>query len=196
MNGERIITTTATSAELQGTDEVAWYQVMAVDSNGIESFLSDPVALVPDQLKIVVEAEDFSRDAATGVKGYSGRGYVRFTVENKKELVIKVNAEEGDYALSMRYANGTGPVNTDNNCGIRSLYVNASFAASLVFPQRGRDEWSDWGMTCPERISLKNGENTLTIRYDDFNRNMDGETNEFLLDNISLVRLPGKNRED
>jgi hypothetical protein len=196
MNGEKIMTTPGTSAELPGTDEVAWYQVMAVDSNGIESFLSDPVALVPDQLKMVVEAEDFSHDAATVVKGYSGRGYVRFTVENKKELVIKVNAEEGNYALSMRYANGTGPVNTDNNCGIRSLYVNGSFAGSLVFPQRGKDEWSDWGMTCPERISLKNGENTLTIRYDDFNRNMDGETNEFLLDNISLVRLPGKNRED
>jgi hypothetical protein len=90
----------------------------------------------------------------------------------------------------MRYANGTGPVNTDNNCGIRSLYVNGADARPLVFPQRGFDEWSDWGLTNVEWITLKSGENNLTVRYDDFNRNMDVEINEFLLDYISLEKYP------
>ena len=100
-----------------------------------------------------------------------------------------MNADGGKYALRMRYANGTGPVNTDNNCGIRSLYVNGVFTGSLVFPQRGKDEWSNWGMTNVEWISLKKGVNLLTIRYEDFNKNMDGEINEFLLDCIYLQRL-------
>jgi hypothetical protein len=57
-----------------------------------------------------------------------------------------------------------------------------------VFPQRGKDEWSDWGYTYPERIELKDGENILVIRYEDFNRNMDGDINEFLLDHITLEK--------
>jgi len=89
----------------------------------------------------------------------------------------------------MRYANGTGPVNTDNNCGIRSLYVNGSFAGSMVFPQRGKDEWSDWGSTGVEWISLREGENTLNLRYEEFNRNMDGVINEFLLDYIIIEKI-------
>jgi hypothetical protein len=192
MNGKIITTTTETSAVAPPTDEVAEYQVMAVDSSGIESYLSNPLACVPDQFKMMIEAENFTHNAGTEAKGYSGRGYVRFTTKNNKDLVIKINAIKGDYALSMRYANGTGPVNTDNNCGIRSLYINGTFAGSLVFPQRGRDEWSDWGMTSPQQVTLTDGENTLTIRYEDFNRNMDGETNEFLLDYVCLVRLPQK----
>jgi hypothetical protein len=108
---------------------------------------------------------------------------------NKKALVIRLNSDGGRYALRMRYANGTGPVNTDNNCAIRSLYVNGIFTGSLVFPQRGKDEWSNWGMTNVEWITLKKGMNLLTIRYEDFNRNMDGEINEFLLDYILLQRM-------
>ena len=190
LNGKIMTTTTDKSSEVYLTDEVAEYQVMAVDSTGTGSFLSNPVERVPDQLKMTIEAEDFSAYTWTEAKGYSGRGYVRFTLQNKKDLDIRINAEEGYYILRMRYANGTGPVNTDNNCGVRSLYVNGSFSGSLVFPQRGSDEWSDWGMTNPERILLEDGENSLTIRYEDFNMNMDGETNEFLLDYLLLEKVP------
>ena len=190
VNGNEMATTSGTSADMRLTDEVAEYQVMTIDSSGTGSFLSNPAEYVPDQLKTVIEAEDYSANAGKDIKGYSGRGYVRFTTKNNKDLIIKINAKEGDYSLTMRYANGTGPVNTDNNCGIRSLYVNGSFAGSLVFPQRGNDEWSDWGMTCPERIALKDGENKLTIKYEDFNLNMDGDINEFLLDYILLEKVP------
>jgi hypothetical protein len=110
-------------------------------------------------------------------------------LKNKNELVFRIKAEKGKYALRTRFANGTGPVNTDNNCGIRSLYVNGTFACSLVFPQRGKDEWSNWGLTNFEYVTLKDGENFLTTRFDDFNRNMDGELNDFLLDCIYLQRL-------
>lgn len=97
------------------------------------------------------------------VKRYSGIGYVVFSKENSAELHFKVLvAEAGRCRLQFRYANGSGPMNTDNKCGIRSLYVNNAFVCSLVFPQRGKDEWSNWGLTNPETIDLVKGENKFT----------------------------------
>ncbi|MRR20338.1 glycogen debranching protein [bacterium] len=189
INGEKAATTAETSMQINGSDAPAEYQVMAVDSNGVESFLSNPVIVVPATATIRLEAEDFNLRGEGTAGGFSGKGYVRFTLEDNKELVIRVNADAGIYALRMRYANGTGPVNTDNNCGIRSLYVNGSFAGSMVFPQRGKDEWSDWGSTGVEWISLREGENTLNLRYEEFNRNMDGVINEFLLDYIIIEKI-------
>jgi hypothetical protein len=188
-NGVKWNSTTGTIIENIEQSQLAEYQVMAVDSTGVGSFLSNPVNIVPESLKTVFEAEDFNMRGENEVEGFSGKGYVPFTMKSKNELVIKFNAEKGKYALRTRYANGTGPVNTDNNCGIRSLYVNGIFAGSLIFPQRGKDEWSNWGLTNFEHITLKEGENFLTIRFDDFNRNMDGEINDFLLDCIFLQRL-------
>lgn len=173
--------TTITTAE-----EPSEYQVMAVDSNGIRSFLSNPVKVGSEA--IAVEAENFNIRSENTIPGFSGTGYIPSGINENSELIIRINVEAGNYLLRARYANGTGPVNTDNNCAIRSLYVNGRYASPLVFPQRGKDEWSDWGYTYPERIELKDGENILVIRYEDFNRNMDGEINEFLLDHITLEK--------
>jgi hypothetical protein len=187
-NGEQFVSTRDTA--VAGIDDYieAEYQAMTLDSSGNGSFLSNPVSIVPGSLKIIAEAEDFNLKGENREKGYSGTGYVHLTLKNKEELIIKVNATAGRYVLRMRYANGTGPVNTDNNCAIRSLYVNGDYVAALVFPQRGLDEWSDWGMTNVEYTDLKDGENLLTIRYNDFNRNMDGEINELLLDYLYLQK--------
>jgi hypothetical protein len=188
-NGVRWNSSSGTFMENIDQSQPAEYQVMSADSTGTGSFLSNPVNIVPESLKTVIEAEGFNLRGENKVEGFSGKGYVPFTMVSKKDLVIKLNANEGKYAIRARYANGTGPVNTDNNCGIRSLYVNGLYAGPLVFPQRGKDEWSNWGLTNIEWVTLKQGENTLTIRYEDFNRNMDGEINEFLLDCIYLQRL-------
>ncbi|MBS1231779.1 MAG: hypothetical protein H6R35_617, partial [Bacteroidetes bacterium] len=189
LNGIKWKSTSGTFIENIDQSQPAEYQVMSADSTGTGSFLSNPVNIVPESMETVFEAEDFNLRGENKVEGFSGKGYVPFTMVSKKDLVIKLNANEGKYAIRARYANGTGPVNTDNNCGIRSLYINGTFAGSLIFPQRGKDEWSNWGLTNFEHITLKDGENLLTIRFDDFNRNMDGEINDFLLDCIYLQRL-------
>ncbi len=189
MNGLKWNSTSGAFIENIDQSQPAEYQVMAVDSTGVGSFLSNPVNIVPEPLKTVFEAEDFNLRGENTVEGFSGKGYVSFSMKSNNELVVKFKAEKGKYVLRTRYANGTGPVNTDNNCGIRSLYVNGIFAGSLIFPQRGKDEWSNWGLTNIEHITLVDGENSLTIRFDDFNRNMDGKINDFLLDCIFLQRL-------
>ena len=188
-NGEMIASAKETAYKPGTRYEAGEYQVMAVDSNGVGSFLSNPVTVNGEGGSITAEAENFSLRSENRYPGFTGNGYVRFTLAENRDLELKVRAPAGKYALRMRYANGAGPVNTDNNCAIRSLYVNGAYTAALVFPQRGKDEWSDWGFTFPEWIDLKEGENVLTIRYEGFNRNMDGEINEFLLDRITLERF-------
>jgi hypothetical protein len=187
-NGVLLVSTADTLFVAINRTEPAEYQVMAVDSSGMGSFMSNPVSIVPQSLKTIVEAEEFNLKTESQAKGFSGKGYVHLTMKNREELVIKVNVEAGRYVLRMRYANGAGPINTDNNCAIRSLYVNGEYALALVFPQRGLDEWSNWGLTNVEYVTLQNGENLLTVRFDDFNRNMDGEINELLLDYLYLQK--------
>ena len=188
-NGEMIASvpdTTLAAIRRGMTDE---YQVMAVDSSGTESFLSNPVTAAPPYAMIKLEAEDYNLQGESKFPGFSGKGYVMVSIRNPGDLIIRLKADAGKYLLRARYANGTGPVNTDNNCGIRSLHINGTFACSLVFPQRGKDEWSDWGYTYLEPVELMDGENLLVIRYEDFNRNMDGQVNEFLLDQLLLEKL-------
>ncbi len=188
-NGKEIGSATDPAYKPENGFTTAEYQVKAIDSNGVGSFLSNPVTVTAGSGTLLAEAGNFNIRPETRFPGFTGNGYVRFTLDDDKELKITVRAEAGRYALRMRYANGTGPVNTDNNCAIRSLYVNGAYAGALVFPQRGKDEWSDWGFTFPEWIDLKGGANTLSVRYEDFNRNMDGGKNEFLLDRIVLERF-------
>jgi hypothetical protein len=188
-NGRLAAATGECSFITGGKDEPAEYQVMALDSNGVESFLSNPVTVMPVNREVVAEAEDFNKRGERATAGFTGSGYVRMKGPGDGELEVTIACEAGRYALTMRYANGTGPVNTDNNCAIRSVYVNGDYAGVAVFPQRGKDEWADWGLTFPCWIDLKDGINTITVRYDSFNRNMDGQINEFLLDRISLTRF-------
>jgi len=188
-NGEMIASVPDTTFAASPWNTIDEYQVLAADSAEIESFLSNPVTVTPPHAIIKIEAEDFNVLGENKFPGFSGKGYVMVSIRNPGDLIIRLKADAGKYLLRARYANGTGPVNTDNNCGIRSLHVNGTFACSLVFPQRGKDEWSDWGYTYPEPVELMDGENFLIIRYEDFNRNMDGQVNEFLLDQLLLEKL-------
>ena len=81
----------------------------------------------------------------------------------------------GKYLIDLRYSNGTGPWNTDNNCAIRSLYVNDDYEGVMVLPQRGIDEWSDWGFSNSREVQLQKGKNEIRLKFEDWNINMDGE---------------------
>ncbi|MDP2338695.1 MAG: glycogen debranching protein, partial [Bacteroidota bacterium] len=188
-NGEMWQTISSTGIELGEPSGFSEYQVLAVDSQCVQSFKSNPVQVFPDLGQTVLQAESFNLKAEHAVKGFSGKGYVVFSKKNSAELHFSVRVPEtGSYRLQFRYANGSGPMNTDNKCGVRSLYVNNNFVCSLVFPQRGKDEWSNWGLTNPENIDLVKGENTFVICFDPSNENMNGEINSFFLDQVMLVK--------
>jgi hypothetical protein len=65
--------------------------------------------------------------------------------------------------------------------------LNFKQVGTVVFPQRGNEEWSNWGWSSVERVYLKAGVQRITLDYQDFNRNMNGEVNEFMLDRIEIV---------
>jgi len=189
-NGEKWQTVSTTSMEPGKPTSLSEYQVLAVDSQGVQSFKSNPVQLFPESGQTILQAEGFNLEGVTQYEGYTGKGYVLFSKENGAELHFSMRVPEaGSYNIQFRYANGSGPVNTDNKCGIRSLYINNAFVCALIFPQRGKDEWSNWGYTNPEQIDLIKGENTFKISFDKSNENMNGEINTFLLDQVMLLNL-------
>jgi hypothetical protein len=118
-------------------------------------------------------------------------------VETGKNIHTNINIpvtvkETGLYAVDLRYANGNGPVNTENKCAIRTLDVNGKFAGTFVLPQRGREEWSNWGFSNPVKVRLTKGINTLSIRFAEYNENMNGEINQAMLDYLRVIRLNNK----
>ena len=166
------------------------YCVIAVDREGLESFTSEPVEVYPESATEIYEIEDYLPCSDRAFTSYSGRGFVEISTRKNREIAIPIVVPaDGDYRLNFRYSNGTGPWNTDNNCAIRSCYVNKEYKGVFVFPQRGTDEWSDWGFSNPVILSLEKGTNELRIRFDDWNTNMDGEINEAMLDYLRVLKV-------
>ncbi len=188
-NGEIMTKTDSTSFILPDKNRGGEYQVLAQTIDGIESFLSEPVTDSTEK-RLLVEVENYNLPGKTSIPGFQGNGYVEFSKENNASLKFSVTTQEaGEWVLAFRYANGSGPVNTDNKCGIRTLFINGQYASSLIFPQRGADEWSNWGITNTVKVNLSKGLNQFEIGFEPFNENMNGEINSFLLDQIILDRL-------
>ncbi|HEX6372122.1 MAG TPA: hypothetical protein VF006_24575 [Longimicrobium sp.] len=167
---------------------VAEYQVAAVDSSGLTSFLSEPVRVEPEGAVIVARpmGAPLEREHA----GFSGDGYVRLTRETNTTIEIPVTiACSGVYLVEPRYANGSGPINTDAKAAIRTLRVGSDDIGVLVMPQRGTDRWTDWGYGTGLRLELPADEYTLVLAFTDRDENMDGRVNTALLDHLRLTRL-------
>ena len=106
------------------------------------------------------------------------------------ELPVRV-ACGGTYAVEARYANGSGPINTDSKAAIRSLLVDGQPAGVLVMPQRGQGLWTEWRYSTLQRVRLTPGEHTLTLAFTALDENMDARVNTALLDHLRLTRLDG-----
>ena len=168
-------------------DEVGEFAVSS-KNNEFESFISEPID-VSNDVSYVYQLEE-SHWFENKIEGFEGQGYIPISVNKNREIEVPINIEkEGVYALELRYANGTGPWNTDNNCAVRSLWVNQQYQGAIVMPQRGLNEWSDWGKSNILKIVLKKGENRIKIQYDIWNQNMDGLINDALLDAMILKRI-------
>ncbi len=143
-------------------------QVVAVASDGTPSFPSAPVNISEKVCK--------------------GFPETMLTRKNAKDFTVTVDVPQaGEWYVSWNYANGTGPVNTDNNCGIRMLYVDGVKAGINIFPHRGTDDWNNWGWTIPEKLSLSEGAHTFTLKYESDADNMDLEINDFKIREICLM---------
>ncbi len=162
-DGQRIAETNATVFDASVPGE---YQVIGVSAEGVEGFASEPRSTRP------VTIIDLPRKL------------------NDKNTVLKVPVNidrSGDYFISLRYANGNGPVNTENKCTIRTLSIDGDRAGLLVLPQRGRDNWDEYGWTNSVKIPLSAGEHELLIDFRPENENMNIETNNAIIDAVRIV---------
>lgn len=166
----------------------AEYSVSALDSLGTESFISEPINVYNTEQ--VIEIEDIYPASNLAYTNYFGSGFIKLSATENTKISIPVSAkQEGIYLIDCRYSNGTGPLNTDNNCAIRSFYANGNYEGVWVMPQRGSDEWSDWGYSNAIEVKLNKGTNTLELAFEDWNINMDGEINEALIDRIRIIKM-------
>ncbi|MBO9634180.1 MAG: hypothetical protein J7578_13775 [Chitinophagaceae bacterium] len=186
-NGKLFRKTTATQSAIDANGP-AEYQVVATDKKGIASFASEPLLVVNEQLTAIYEAESFAAPARYAYKGFTGNGFVELAATINTQLDIPVEVQKtGWYYIDSRYANGNGPTNTENKCAVRTLLVDDAKAGVWVFPQRGKEEWSNWGYSNLIRVHLDAGKHRLSIRYLDTNENMNGEVNQAMIDHIRLV---------
>ncbi len=165
---------------------------MAEDST--EGFTSQPRST---RLSVFAKASSLSRNLASpevayqplhDLEGYTGGGSAE-TDKSSAAVTVPVDVEEdGDYFITVRYSNGNGPVNTENRCAIRTLSVDGNRAGIVVMPQRGRANWDDWGTSNSLSAHLAKGHHTVTIDYRTEKENMNIDTNNALIDGITLTK--------
>ncbi len=191
-NGERIARTNSTTFDAS-TPGV--YQVVAVVAPGIESFASEPVDNLPsysfefpDETTQML-SQEVSYQPFAVISGYTGNGFIE-TDHSTKAIDLDIYVpEDGRYSIALIYANGNGPVNTENKCVIRHIAVDKTRVGTLVMPQRGVGNWSEWGSSSVVTTDLKAGSHLLQILFDSDCENMNIDTNHALIDRVILRKL-------
>jgi len=186
-NGKFLETTTDTVYSIRNSDVYREYQVSAI-SEEQESFLSEPFIFASSFSYSIYEAEEFAQ-AEIDAQTKEEKNYIEITKSKNKNIQFKMVSDENrNCLLNFRYANGSSTITSDNKCAIRSLYVNQKYIGAIVMPQRGKDQWDNWGFTNSLEIYLKEGVNIIELKYNDFNENMNGKINTALIDQMIIIR--------
>lgn len=188
-NGRQVAVVRTTSWSV---DTIGEWQVIGIASDGTEGFASEPryvgqtQAYQPAGEGTEMVSGEISYRPAEPLQGYHGAGFREIDHSTGAITIpVQVNAA-GRYAMTLRYANGNGPVNTENKCAIRSVYVNGERVGVFVMPHRGVANWNDWGLTNPVIVELPEGASSVTIRFEQTDENMNRLTNHALVDELLL----------
>jgi len=144
----------------------------------------------PSANKEIIQIEDFVSKSNKPYQGFTGNGFVEIskTINRKIDFTINIK-EDGNYTLDVRYANGNGPINTENKCAFRTITIDYKTNGTLVFLQRGKDEWSNWGWSNSMKVALAKGLHHFKISFENWNENMNGEINQAMLDCVRLIKI-------
>lgn len=162
-DGKRVAETKATTYDASEPGE---YQVIGVADNGIEGFASEPRS-TRSMLLVTLDGSDNDKQSVV-------------------DIPVSVPAT-GDYYVSLEYANGNGPVNTENKCAIRTISLDGDRQGLLVLPQRGRDNWDEHGWSNSVKMHLTAGDHIIRIDYRPENENMNIAVNHAKLYALRLV---------
>ena len=188
-NGQTWKTISATSIAISDVEK-GEFQVIAVAKNGLSSFAGEPVQIYPTTDIKTVEVEKVLSSSSLPYRNFSGTGFVEISKTANRVISFDIDvAADGLYAIDWRYANGNGPINTENKCAIRTLFVDNKRFGAQVFPHRGTNEWSIWGFSNAVQVRLRAGKHTLKLAFMPENENMNIEINQAMLDYVRLIKI-------
>ncbi len=188
-NGKEIASIQNNSCSIE-KNKTAEYQVIALDKNRIESFASEPLLVAAEKNIFIYQAENFAPISDSSFKGFTGNGFIEVSTTLNRKVIFDINIEnDGLYSIDFRYANGNGPTNTENKCAMRTLYVDGKESGTIVFPQRGKNEWSNWGYSNLIQVHLTKGKHIMSLNFEDFNNNMNLDINQAMIDNLRIIKL-------
>lgn len=149
------------------------YQVRAVTAKGVHSFTSEPLRYYSDT-SIQIQGVDKWLDGTLG-----------------EQVKVKVAVPAtGWYVVDWEYANGSGEVEQRNHCANRQLFVDGKNFTTMVFPQRGLDDWKNYGWSTPVKLYLKKGSHQLALRYLEKNININIDLDKAHVKSLRLTQLP------
>ncbi|MDE5880280.1 MAG: hypothetical protein K2H60_00990, partial [Muribaculaceae bacterium] len=174
------------------------WQVIGVASDGTQSFASEPRSNrlrksfeMGDEKSAMTSAE-VSYKPTGAISGWNGNGFAETDKTTPAATVIDMETAqlpEGTYTIAFRYANGNGPVNTENKAAIRSLYVDGVDVGTIVMPQRGVANWDDWGESNTVRVNLTPGKHEVKLVMNPEDSNMNLDTNHAIIDRVIVERV-------
>lgn len=188
-NGQLIKETENTQIKLQAEPNYAEYQVCSISTTGHTSFLSKPAFTVSEEHLNEYDTTSYGK-AKSHYKGFSGQGYLEISTSKHTNIEIPITIqEEGVYRIDARYSNGSGSITTDNKAAIRSLFIDQQRTGSIIMPQRGEQEYENWGWSALVKTTLSKGKHILSIRYTEDDINMNETVNDALLDKIRIIKI-------
>lgn len=162
-----------------------------IHDNRISGFSMRPFFFFPPGSLFTLQAEDFAAPGTSLIADeQKAARFIELSTARNTHVDFTFEAPaDGDYFVDLRYANGSGPINTDSKCAIRTLSVNGQRAGAIVMPQRGIGEWLSTGFSNMLPVTLHRGTNTLSVDYiTPFNINMNGDVNTALVDYMRIIR--------
>lgn len=177
-DGREVARTAECSIALPGDGE---YAVVAQGTNGWASYMSEPVRHYTAVSTYTV-ADYAAQPDASGATKISRNENILITIP------VEVKAD-GTYAIDWEYANGNGPINTENKCATRLLAVDGRQVGASVFPHRGVGEWNNWGWSNAVVTDMKAGRHVITLEFNSAVENMNIVTNEALLRQLRVTRM-------
>lgn len=152
--------------------------MLEFDEDGVESFASEPILYHSILIQSLggkatqLASSQVSYQPTEPVSGFWDEGFIELEHQTSPVSVSLDIPADGTYYLALHYANGNGPVNTENKAAIRTLLVDGQKAGTVVMPHRGQGNWYDWGLSNDIPVTLTKGSHTLTIEFRPENENM------------------------
>jgi len=169
----------------------AFVNIIPVADNRIAGFSGRTHLYIPQGAQTIVQMEDVAVPGTVHIGDErKAANFVEVSATRNRRIEFEVNIpDSGRYFIDLRYANGTGPVNSENGCAIRMLYVNNDRTGALIFPQRGAGEWLSAGFSNMLAATLHKGNNKIAIVYEKpYCENMNGKGSTVLLDYLRIIK--------